>query len=101
MEKELPTCTICKTRKATRRLNTGQDEGFFFICKRKKCLAAIYDTVRFPHKTKKEFIAEYSHDPLSWQGRSYEKIFGNDNIMGYVAYFGILSVLGMLIYLLS
>lgn len=98
MEKETPICSICKTRKATRRLNTGPDEGFFYVCKKKKCLAGIYNTIQFPHKTEEEFVAEHSHDPLDWQGRSYEKIFGNGNTMGYIIYFGILLVLGALIY---
>lgn len=90
--KETQTCTICKKRKATKRLNTGLDEGFFYLCSKKKCVSAMYEILYSPQQTKEEFVAEYMHNPMDWQGRSFLKLKEQWKIIKYVSVLVLLMI---------
>jgi hypothetical protein len=82
---EAQTCTICKKRKATKRLNTGLDEGFFYLCSKKKCVSAMYGILYAPQQTKEEFVAEWTHNPMDWQGRSFLKLKEQWKMIKYIS----------------
>ena len=76
-------CQICKRRKAKKRLSTQLDEGYFLVCGKMKCLSALYDILHSTNigmstseeeETREEFIEKNSHDPMDWQGRSYDRV---------------------------
>jgi hypothetical protein len=76
-------CQICKRRKAKKRLSRQLDEGYFLVCGKIKCINALYDTLystninRTPsqeEEARKNFIEKNSHDPMDWQGRSYDRV---------------------------
>lgn len=98
--KDTQTCTICKKRKATRRLNTGLDEGFFFLCDKKKCVSAMYEILYAPKQTKEEFLAEYSHNPMDWQGRSFLKLKEQWKMIKYISVLFFLFVVYLILEIL-
>jgi hypothetical protein len=76
-------CQICKRRKAKKRLSRQLDEGYFLVCGKIKCINVLYDTLystninRTPsqeEEARKNFIEKNSHDPMDWQGRSYDRV---------------------------
>lgn len=76
----LPICSVCKKREATRRMLTPSDEGFLYLCDKKKCVKGMYEMLK-PEQTRKDFIYQYTHDPLEWQGRSREQVEANFFVM--------------------
>jgi len=89
---ETPICSVCKKREATRRMFTQLDEGFLYLCDRKKCVEGMYEMLK-PDQEREDFIHQYTHDPLEWQGRSREQVDAN---VVFVAY-SILLFLGALV----
>lgn len=87
-----PICSVCKKREATRRMLTQTDEGFLYLCEKKKCVEGMYEMLK-PEQEKEDFIHQYTHDPLEWQGRSREQVEANFVIMTY----SILLFLGALV----
>ena len=87
-----PICSVCKKREATRRMLTQTDEGFLYLCDKKKCVEGMYEMLK-PEQEKADFIHQYTHDPLEWQGRSREQVEANFVIMTY----SILLFLGALV----
>ena len=87
-----PICSVCKKREATRRMLTQTDEGFLYLCEKKKCVEGMYEMLK-PEQTREDFIHQYTHDPLEWQGRSREQVEANFVIMTY----SILLFLGALV----
>lgn len=87
-----PICSVCKKREATRRMLTQTDEGFLYLCDKKKCVEGMYEMLK-PEQEKEDFIHQYTHDPLEWQGRSREQVEANFVIMTY----SILLFLGALV----
>jgi hypothetical protein len=55
---------------------TQTDEGFLFLCGKKKCVKGIYEMLK-PEQAKEDFISQHTHNPLEWQGRSQEQIEAN------------------------
>jgi hypothetical protein len=95
-------CQICKKRNAKKRLSTQWDEGYFFVCGKKKCLSALYDILHASNspskETKEEFVAKNSHDPMDWQGRDYENVEGTELIIFWVIVAGFGTILGIAIF---
>lgn len=87
-----PICSVCKKREATRRMLTQTDEGFLYLCDKKKCVEGMYEMLK-PEQTREDFVHQYTHDPLEWQGRSREQVEANFVIMTY----SILLFLGALV----
>lgn len=87
-----PICSVCKKREATRRMLTQTDEGFLYLCDKKKCVEGMYEMLK-PEQEKEDFVHQYTHDPLEWQGRSREQVEANFVVMTY----SILLFLGALV----
>ena len=87
-----PICSVCKKREATRRMLTQTDEGFLYLCEKKKCVEGMYEMLK-PEQAREDFIHQYTHDPLEWQGRSREQVEANFVVMTY----SILLFLGALV----
>ena len=87
-----PICSVCRKREATRRMLTQTDEGFLYLCDKKKCVEGMYEMLK-PEQTREDFVHQYTHDPLEWQGRSREQVEANFVVMTY----SILLFLGALV----
>ena len=71
---------------------TQTDEGFLYLCDKKKCVEGMYEMLK-PEQTREDFVHQYTHDPLEWQGRSREQVEANFVVMTY----SILLFLGALV----
>lgn len=91
-----PICSVCKKREATRRMLTQTDEGFLYLCEKKKCVEGMYEMLK-PEQAREDFIHQYTHDPLEWQGRSREQVEANFVIMTYsvLLFLGALVIYGV------
>jgi len=102
MEPEEQKCQICKKRTAKKRLSTQWDEGYFFVCGRKKCLSALYDILHSTNslgkETKEEFVSKNFHNPMDWQGRDYENVEGNELIVFWSMIAACGTILGIAIF---
>ncbi len=75
-----PICSVCKKKEATRRMFTQTDEGFLYLCDKKKCVEGMYEMLK-PEQQKEDFVHQYTHDPLEWQGRTREQVETNFVVM--------------------
>ena len=96
METQL--CSICKERKAFKKVISDSEGDFFFVCKKKKCADKLYDDLAEKGSDEqREFVRKLKWDSSEYQGRSYDKVKRDEKVMMYTFLFlvGILFVFAM------
>ena len=67
-------CHICQEREAIKSITTSLDDGSFYVCEKKKCSREVYKMLKDPPASLNASLADSSHNPMDWQGRSLEKV---------------------------
>lgn len=71
-------CQICQKRDAIKSITTSLDDGSFYVCGKKKCSKEVYKMLKNPPSLGDENLGDSSHNPMDWQGRSFDNIKGTE-----------------------
>ena len=97
METQL--CSICKERKAFKKVISDSEGDFFFVCKKKKCADKLYDDlVEKGSEEQREFVRKLKWDSSQYQGRSYDKVKRDEKVAMYTFIFFLAALFGFVVY---